>query len=377
MGCLLAGASNAEDNWSILPSIKQDMYWQTNPLLLSTGHKTLYGSVTTPQLMVVDNTPTIKFDAKLSLNENIFNISGFDSTDLHSKIDFDKKLERWEAGFTEQSDYDTTRTSEITTFNNNTLGSIRHLGNSVSPMIAFTPTATDKLSLIGNFTKSQYYSAGFSDYHIYGVTPQYEYSYNQLNKISLSVQMQRYETDSGPDATVDSIGPMLGWTAILTPNWTAKVAAGAQTYRQQSSATTTANQDWKWQGIFTADLSHKSEQDTLDLSAVRALQPYANGTEYFLNTLSLSDAHDINKLFSTTVNASYQFADSNHQGNNLKALISAGAGLAYHATPNFDVTASYAFRDQELTNIPGNQNDHLVTVGLVFRPILSTLSEGK
>src|ERR1700733_11039433 len=54
--------------------------WESNPLLLTTGATALYGSITSPELIINDSTPTKKFMADTLINENQFNQSNFDST---------------------------------------------------------------------------------------------------------------------------------------------------------------------------------------------------------------------------------------------------------------------------------------------------------
>ena len=368
--CLLqSNALYADDNWGFQPSISQNLSWDSNPLLLSTGHSTLFGSVTAPQLKITDNSPTTQLNALATVDENIFNQSDFNSTDAHGNISLDKKLQQWEAGFTEQADYDTTRTSEVSTLDINSQGSVRHFGNSFSPTISFSPNAVDKISLSGAVTTSHYDGNQFTDYHILSITPSFSYNYNPLNTATISVLTQRYQTDVSPDLTVDSIAPTLGWSANLTPTWTAKASAGYEEYRQEGN--NVPSQQWKWKPVYSADLSYNGSQDVFSLDASKALQPYGNGTEYFLSTFSLSDNHAINPLFSVNGTASYQFAGNSDQAaTNLKSLISADAGVTYHATTKVDVTTSYQYREQTLTNVQGNQNDNIFMVGLVYRPVL-------
>src|ERR1700742_4177117 len=61
--------------------------WESNPLMLiNNTNKSLYGSITTPELTFTDKTPTSLLNADVQLVENIFNQSNFDSTDLHGKF---------------------------------------------------------------------------------------------------------------------------------------------------------------------------------------------------------------------------------------------------------------------------------------------------
>jgi hypothetical protein len=367
--CLFGGNATADDNWSYNPSISQNFSYDSNPLLLSGEHQAVYGSVTAPKLTIMDSTPTTQLIAGLTLDENLFNLSSFDSTDAHTNISLDEKLEQWEVGFTQATDYDTTRTSEISTFNQNTEGSIRHLGNSISPEISFSPSELDKISLTGSATDSHYDSSIYTDYHTLSLTPSYQYNFTPSDIGSISVQTQRYQTDSNISSKVDSVAPYVGWTKILTPTLTAKATVGLEEYHEQIQDV--ADNSWKLQTIYSAEIDYKGELDTLALSGTRALQPYENGTEYFLNTISLSDNHTLNTLFSGNIAASYQFASNNDQAStNLKSYVNATAGIAYHVTDKFDITSSYQYRDQELTNVPGSQSDNVFLLGLVYRPKL-------
>src|ERR1700722_2828278 len=92
--------------------------WDSNPLMQINGARSLYGSTTSPELIFSDNTPTIKFSADTLVNENLFNLSSFDSTDVHENVNFmDQGSPRWSYGGQAKLDYDTTRTSEVSNFN--------------------------------------------------------------------------------------------------------------------------------------------------------------------------------------------------------------------------------------------------------------------
>jgi hypothetical protein len=366
--CLLSSSvAYAADNWEFQPSIKEAMSWESNPQMLSGSHQSLFGSVTTPQLTITDNTPTTKLNAQATINEGVFNHSNFNSTDLHSNINLGKKMERWEAGIGEQTDYDTTRTSELTTLNVNTTGSVRHLSNTVSPTISFSPSILDKISLGGSYLESRYDSSLFVNYHIISLNPSYQYNITPVDTVTLLTQVQRYQTDTSVSTNTDSFAPSLGWTRTITPSLTAKANVGVEAFRQGGdNIPTTA---WSKKPIYSANLSYKEDTDTLSLDLSRALQPYVNGTELFLNSISLSDTHNFNTLFSSNLSASYQFSNNSAQGaSSLKSLISTTAGVTYHATGTIDIATSYQYREQTLNNISGNQNDHIILFSLAYHP---------
>src|SRR6185312_16004227 len=100
---------------------------------------------TSPELILNSKTPTSQLGVDTLLNENLFNQSSFDSTDIHQKINLSHSVERWSAGFNQATDYDTTRTSELFPSGlNGTISNkaVRHLGLSFAPQVAFSPNTT-------------------------------------------------------------------------------------------------------------------------------------------------------------------------------------------------------------------------------------------
>jgi hypothetical protein len=349
--------------------------YETNPLLLLNGAKTLWGSITSPELTFNSKTPTSLLSVDTLLNENLFNISSFDSTDVHQKVNLTDQMQQWGAGFLGQVDYDTTRTNNLfpTGINNvSVTKSVRHLGLDFSPQVTYNSNTTNKFSLAGSVQDSQYDDPIFANYAIASLTPSYAHSFDPQNTGTVSLQAQRYESTSGPKAVDDTVGPSFGWISTLTPRLTAKLSAGFQEARQFGSGTT--QEPWTTQYVFSGDIAFKGQQDQTDLSMTRNDYPFGNGTESLLTTLALSETHALNQNFSLTAGASYQTAD--YQAStpgDLQNLISGNGGVVYHATDLLDITAAYQFRYETLTNTSGSAQDHMVTFGLTYRPHAWTL----
>ena len=141
--------------------------YDSNPLLLVHGAKPLWGSVTTPELIFNSKTPTAQLNVDTLVKENLFNDSSFDSTDAHQKIGLNEQMERWGAGFTEQTDYDTTRTSELFPLGLGAVSAnkaVRHLGLDFAPNVSYAPNTTNKFSLGGSLVDSQYDNPIFANY---------------------------------------------------------------------------------------------------------------------------------------------------------------------------------------------------------------------
>ena len=340
--------------------------YDSNPLMRTQGATSLYGSITQPELLINDATPTSQLTSDTKIDENLFNQTNFDSTDLHQNINFQKQSALWSAGAKAQVDYDTTRTSEITTYGFNTTP-VRHLGFSVAPQIAYIPDAVDQIAFLGSVITSHYDSSIYTNYEVVNVDPTYTHNFDPNNAGTFSFLVQRYKSTSGPSNTVDTAGPSIGWIASLTPDLTAKAAGGIQTMREYQ--TNVPSQPYTLDYVYSGDLSYKTIQDKTDLLATRNEYPFGNGTEALLSTYSLTEVHALNALFSLNAAGSYQSA--NYQTNtigNLKSLYTLRGGVSYHITDKVDLTTSYQYRYENLTDTSANAHDNMITVGIVYHP---------
>jgi hypothetical protein len=364
------GQNQSPGGASLQAVLSENGSFDTNPLLVTHGAKELYGSVTTPELIFSDKTPTSLITADTSLVENIFNQSNFDSTDLHSKASFSEQTARWGAGIQEQTDYDTTRTSELTNFGLNGVNigkSVQHLGFTATPEVSYNPTQIDKFTMQGSYNQSTYDNNIFSDYQIFSASPTYAHDFDQLNTGTFSVQAQRYQTTSGPQSTIDTVGPVIGWNSKFTPRLSGSVTVGVQEARQFGSGV--QQEPWTLQYDYSASIAFTGQQDTASFSTSQADYPFGYGTEALLTAFNVSEAHELNENFAFNVGSSYQYAHYQSSLNGaLDSLLSGTGGLTYHATDRVDIVTSYQYRYETLTGSSGHADDHTVTLGLVYRP---------
>jgi hypothetical protein len=345
--------------------------YESNPLMLNGGGRMIYGSVTTPEIVFNGKTPTELLNVDALVNENVFNLSNFDSTDVHGKVNYTDKSEQWLFTLKQNTDYDTTRTSELfpTAFNGSlSTVPVRHLGLSLAPEVDYNATAIDKISLAGSIQDSQFENPIFVNYGQAVITPGYTHEFDPLNSGTFNVQFQRYETTSGPQVYSDSVAPQIGWISKLTPRLTGQVSAGIQASRQYGSGAIQV--PWQLNYVFAADLGFKGQQDNTHFNAARNDYPFGNGTDSLLTTYSITETHDINPLFSVNVGASYQTAtyQSTATGD-LDYLLTGSGGLTYHATERLDIAATYQYRRETLISTPGNATDNMATLGVVYHPL--------
>ena len=345
--------------------------WSSNPLLIVGGAPSLMGSTTSPELLFKRTTPLSQINIDTKIDENVFNQKAFDSTDLHLSADLSKRNARWTAGLQERTDYDTTRTSELTNYGFSGFVA-RHMGLSLTPQVSFNPTAVDSFALTGSAALSQYDNAAFINYANYTATPSYTHRFDQQNAGIILVQAQHYQTMRADPVDVDSVGPSIGWQTTFSPRITANASVGAQASRQYGLGT--QGSPWAWSYIFAGGLAFTGTQDILNLKTQRAQFPYGNGTEALQTSFSFNESHALNSKISLNCGANY--ATSSYQVatiGNLKELMGGSLGVAYHATEQLDFTTAYLYRHETLTNIVETAQDHAITVNLAYRPNMWTL----
>lgn len=365
---ILAPLAAQAGDVKIQPIFNQVGSWDSNPLMLTRDEKSVYGSTTSPRLTITNETPLSAIKADARVDQNLFSDSDYNSTDLHGSAELMRRNERWGASFRGNADYDTTRTSELTNFGRN-VGKVRHFGYSVGPEISFTPTQLDRIALGGTFQKSTYKSDAYSDYTVLSLSPSYTRSLTPLTSGIFSVQAQRFRSERDPKRRVDSIGPSAGFMTNLTPTISLSANAGSQASQERISGE--PEQNWKWHYVYSATMDFKGDQNKVTLKASRAREPFGNGTDSLLTTFGLDNNHDLNKSFTWSLGASYQFADYDGTTNrNLDSMASGRTGLSYHMTKTFDLTASYQYKNEKLTDGGDRAEQNVARIGLTYRPEL-------
>ncbi len=339
--------------------------YDSNPLLLTSGAKPLYGSTTSPELILNSSTQSLQVNADTLVNANAFNQIAFNSVDLHSSASVRGEGELWSAGIAEKTDFDTTRTSELSNFDLTTRP-FRHLGFEVDPEVSFNPDPIDKVSLAGSYALSQYQNTVFSDFDLYSIAPTYVHNFDPLNAGVFTVQAQHYNTTDNARNTTDTVGPSIGWISALTPEIAAKITFGAQTSRQTQAGTPSSG--WDLQYIFSGDLTFKGERQTAEVVASRAEYPYGNGSEALLTSVLATETYRLNEVLAFNCGAGFESSEYQvDQTGNLQSEWTANLGFTYAVNDQMNVTTAYQFRYETLQNIAPRAEEHVLTVSLAYR----------
>jgi hypothetical protein len=341
--------------------------YESNPLMLLHGATPLWGSTISPDIFFKDATPTTQLNLSLLLDENIFNQISFDSTDIQNDVALSKKIQRWAASLEQRTVYDTTRTSELSSFDFN-VGNIRHLGLFIAPQISYSPTSVDTINFLGSAAASRYESSAFTGYNLYSVTPGYTHNFDPRNAGVFSILAQRYQTTNGADIAIDNITPTVGWNTTLAPELKANASIGFQTTRQYGG--NPEDQRRSLQYVFATDIAYQGQQDVINLKADQVQYPFGNGTEALLRTFALNEVHNLNAKFSLALDASYQTAlyPAHPPSNSLNALATGSSGIIYHATDSINVSANYKYRYETLTDTSQTAQDNIFMLAFAYIP---------
>lgn len=345
-------------------SLEQSVIWDTNPRMIVVAHDDLYQSQTTPSLSFNSKTPTSFLDIKASATQNLANLSGYSTTDLHSSIGVGRTVEQWEASLRARGDYDTTHTSELTTLGLN-VGAVRRTSFAITPSLTYKPTALDSLILSPEFSKTVYDGNAYTDFHNLSIELQYLRQFAPDWAAFIATEARRYETDEGRSRKIDSVSPTVGFITTLMPRLKLRGSLGLQaaTDSLQTPSKT------EWSNVFEASLTYEGQQHTLSLTGSRSQQPYVNGDEELLTSFTLRDSYKMNTLLTLSVAGSYYFGqEASRFDDNLKARWEAAPALIWRLMPEVDLTTGYKYRNETLYNRDGKADSHLARIGILWKP---------
>ena len=361
-------ASAFSKNVDLQIDFSEKAVWDSNPTLLSKNEKALYGSTTTASLSAIKKMQNRKLSTTFSGTRNQFNLSEFSSSDFKGLVGVSWNSSRWEISFDGSLNYDTTRTSEITTFGKN-IGAVRRISYLLSPKISYMTSPRSKIEISGSISKSRYAASAFlNDFKTLSLIPSFIYNISPTQQAILSIQAQRYQSMEGRDFYIDSIGPSIGWSASITPRLTAQLSVGIIGSKTRGDGI--LSQNMVWNDIFSAALLYSNQKNSLNISATRSRRPFSNGTESVLTSLSIKDIYNFNERLSLDTNAKYQFNElPDNSAGNLDTILSGGTTLTYKKSKQWNITTSYKYKKQTLTGSDNEAEQNIVRVGLSYKPL--------
>ncbi|MFA6280758.1 MAG: hypothetical protein WC612_08265 [Bdellovibrionales bacterium] len=357
-------------NWRFEPAFSQGGSWESNALMRTRNPVELYGSITSVSLNALSQTPTAEVSFANTVKQNLFNEATYNSTDFHNQTQLLKRCTQWEALLGASGDYDTTRTSEITSLGTNTKA-VRHWGLSVSPELSFIANATNKISVSTSAAVSRYDDKVYTNYNLYAAATTWTHAFTADTSGLFALNARRYQTQNNIDETVDSLGPNFGLNITLTPRLTTRLMAGLEASKQDRTGS--PNASWEWSSVYSAALNYKGAQDTLSLGSKRAQQPYSNGTSSLLTSVYVQENHALSKLFSLVIGGDYARAEQSGiiTTSTLENKIGGKAGLVYHAFEDIDVDATYRYREESYRGTSNKAKDNAAMVTISYRPLIS------
>jgi len=359
--------SPGPSSFSVQTLLTETVEYDTNPLMQPTGAKALYGSVTSPQVVLTSDTPSEHAALTLLMNANEFNLANYGSEDGHATLNLAASSAHWSGTLGGTFDYDTTRTSEQTSSGVEVAG-VRHAAGAVMPSLTYNATQVDQMTLAGSFSETRYANTQIYTNYLQGVlTPTYTRVLDQTNLISLSGVARHFETRTGPEVQFNDFGGNAGWKSLLSETWSLNGDIGAIRRISDYSAVPPFQPRTGaavWELTFDANAAYKGLQDTFSLGASRAPTPLSVRSEADLTRVTLSEAHQLTQTLELDLAGSYQF--SSYSGTQKsgayiqKNYVTANPQVQYHLTDTVSFSLSYNYRRQ--------QSETLGSITQVYNP---------
>ncbi len=348
----LNGTAPPVDVLAVQGKLTESVQADSNPTLSTGKAHDLFGSVTSPEGILAIDTPEFHLDTDWRDDINRFSQTLLSTNDVHGLLHSLWHNEVLQIGLNGSYDYDTTRTSEETTSGIEVAG-LRHEAGSLSPQIGYSLGPQDQLQISSTILDAYYANSTiYRNYSVYAVNPIYQHKFNDLNTGYITVQLSRYQTTTGlPQTTIDQLAPMVGWSVVLTPIFTASANVGVQrTFfgeSEQGAGATTAQT-----GIaYNVDIGYKGQVDNLHLTSSRQPNPTGLGTESETTSIGFAGSHFVTPKFEVDANISYQRSSyGNSDLISQKYYLSASPRLMYHVGANLDFALQYKHREQAFTD---------------------------
>jgi len=347
-----------------------------NPLLLTSGAKSVNGSITEPEATINEDTPLIHLDLDTKLDFNEYDLPHFSSTDTHVAYHSNYKGQTLQFGLDGNVDYDTTRTSELTASGLNIAG-IRHLGVTYTPHAEVFITPVDQAVFNGSYNNTTYADTKlYTDYRFISANPALQHALDPLDTVSAGIQSTEFGTTVGPAVTIYSIGPLFGWTRNFSQRLSATATLGAiGSYGATSISNPPGSSPMSYDYTYSLDLAFTGQQDTIHLTASRSPSPEGNGTEALQSSYGLTERHAVTTR--TDLDLSAQYISSSYTQKIIGAqasYISLSPKVNYHLTQEWEFSSEFRYRHQDSTGIGQSASSNAILFHLIYTP--TTLSLG-
>ncbi len=363
MAVLFMAPGNASaEKLGFIAKFKEITVYDSNPLMRARNASAIIGTETTASLGYNKETRRTAIKSGVSVTRNQFNDSKFSSTDISGFTGLKLDRKRWQISLDAEGNYDTTRTSELTTFDLD-IDSTRRAAYSITPSISYNISPRSFIALSGGWNEMRYDDNSLTDYRTYSMTPAFAHNISSKQQVQFSWLFNRYQSIDNTSQRVNTTGPSVSWTYVFRPYLSVKLSGSLLKTKYLGYATTTEQDDYT--PTYAAVMNYTGNNHDLELSVIKSRQPYANGTESYLTTFAVQDRYMINQNVSLNFGAQYQDAKQPPVStNDLETAWNVSAGAAYKVSRNWDLTASYKHKEETLTNDDNKADQDLVRVGL-------------
>ncbi len=358
----ISNTANAE-NSKFISSFKEVAIYSSNPLMRRDNVFSIIGTETIAALNYNNETTRTALKSKLFVTRNQFNNSKFSSTDASGFTGLRLDRNRWKVAVKTKIDYDTVRTSEITTFNFD-INSTRKISYSVEPSISYDLSQRNFVTVSGSYNNKRYEDNSLTDYHTYSITSSFSHNMSLTQLIQLSLLFNQYKSLDNSKQHVNTAGSSISWSYAFKPYLSIKLSGSL--LKTKYFGYTNSKQQNSYTPTYEAILNYTGKNQYTSLSIIKSRQPYANGTESYLTTLAMQNRYALSKNMTLNLEAQYQDAKQPPiSGDNLETAWNISTGTSYKFSRNWDLTTSYKHKEETLTNDNNAARQDVIRIGLL------------
>lgn len=368
VSCFFSGSALANKEYKTPPifyGASVSPIYNSNPLMRRSDIRSIYGAETRTYIGYQGESSTSKLKTDVTAVENRYDDADFNSRDFYAKLMLEKIFQRTIFSLSGSYDYDTTRSSELTTFGRE-VGTGRRKYFGFEPTLAFQVTPRTTLGLGGKWQETRYESDTLNNFKVTSLASVLSHNLTPLQIATLSLQGQRYALLDNSEQYIDNLGPTLSWSYNFQPKWTLSLSAGYLGSR--INGFTNENTSWEYSPTYGVSLRHEGVRSSSVYSANRTFQPYTNGTETYLTNFEISERYKINPTFDLELKGNYIFAeDVPKTTDNLEKAWGGTASINYKIGINWVANLSYKYRSEDVANQDETADQQIIRVGISYK----------
>jgi len=366
LGLILDPSALPAADWTIDGTIEEEVQYDDNKRLESSGEQDTFGSILTPEFSIVGRTERTEIEINPRLSLGLFSDdSDFNYFDQFVDVGVSHDLQLGTLGVDWTLSNESTLETEVDdTGNFSNIG--RRLGIRSSPFFTYTLSERDSITVRGRFEKVDYRSTDdLDDFTVYGGSVSYDRQVTLRDTVGGQVSYGHFKNDDNKSEKTDAFGASANWSREFSERLSTSLSLGLRYADSQGDD----NGD-QVGGTFSGSVNWLAdERTTLNASISRGLEPSGGGNLVLRDRIGLNLDHKAWETVGFRLGSFYRRnSESTSTGFNNESgqFASINPSVYWDLTRQWELSAGYRFRwDQDDSN--DNAYSNTVMLSLTYQ----------